>query len=266
MSTRTKVSKAAPAAAVRLGRGRRPQARKLRDAKDAMYREHIMGVAERIFADQGFANARMQDIASAAGVSLGTLYLSYAGKQELHRSLLIERDRQMLDLVLSKRQQTMQKPTSVEQILWFMEAHLHFMLQHPDYLRMQLQEGHAWYHRAAQPTADEQQMWERGMMVLEQVFAWGIAQGLFSPGNSAHQARLLMAMQQSRFANWVMDEMREAHDAVIARIQADFVRQFCRPEIVKKLLSADGASLNPQALKRVRELDKSRLAEQPIGA
>src|SRR3569623_1794934 len=64
-------------AEVQLGRGRRPQARKLRDAKDAMYREHIMEVAERIFADQGFANTKMQDIAAVAGISLGTLYQSY---------------------------------------------------------------------------------------------------------------------------------------------------------------------------------------------
>ena len=38
-----------------LGRGRKPQARKLRDAKDAAYRAHIIEVAERTFAAQNFA-------------------------------------------------------------------------------------------------------------------------------------------------------------------------------------------------------------------
>jgi AcrR family transcriptional regulator len=247
----------APATMVKMGRGRAPRARKLQDAKDALYREHIMDVAERIFAEQGFLNTKMQDIASAAGISLGRLYLSYPGKAELHRGLLIVRDRQMLDQVLGKSKETLQAPQSTEQILWFMETHLSFLLQHPNYLRMQLQEGHAWYHQAAQPTREEQQMWDRGLSVLEQLFSWGIGIGLFSPATAGHQARMLLALQQTRLANWVMDGMRETHETVILRIQADFVRLFCRPEIGAKLLSADGAGLSDKTIKRIRALDST---------
>jgi AcrR family transcriptional regulator len=249
-----RVDQAPPDPAVKLGRGRRPQARKLRDAKDALYREHIMEVAETIFAEQGYAKAKMQDIAAAAGVSLATLYQSYPGKQELYRGLLVARDQQMLEMVLKRSQLGAQVPESVEQVLWIQEGHLHFLLQHPDYLRMQLQEGHAWYHRAAQPTQVEQQMWDRGQALLQTVFSWGIRQGWFCPGNVLHLARLLMAMQQTRFANWVMDGMDEAHESVVRGIQADFVRQFCRPEVVARLMTADGAFLNKRTLESIRAL------------
>ena len=242
-------------AAVKMGRGRAPRARKLQDAKDALYRDHIMEVAERIFAEQGFLNTKMQDIASAAGISLGRLYLSYPGKAELHRGLLIARDQQMLGEVLAKRQESLQAPISVEQLLWFMQTHLHFLLNHPNYLRMQLQEGHAWYHQAAQPTREEQQMWDRGISVLEQVLKWGMAQGFLSPADAGHQARMVLAMQQTRLANWVMDGMREAHEAVVLRIQADFVRLFCRPDIGVKLLTPDGAGLSERSIKRIRAMD-----------
>lgn len=242
-------------AAVKMGRGRAPRARKLQDAKDALYRDHIMEVAERIFAEQGFLNTKMQDISSAAGISLGRLYLSYPGKADLHRALLIVRDRQMLSQVLSERKESLQAPTSIEQLLWFMETHLHFMLDHPNYLRMQLQEGHAWFHQAAQPTHEEQQMWDRGISVLEQVLKWGMAQGFLSPAITGHQARMVLAMQQTRLANWVMDGMREAHEAVILRIQADFVRLFCRPDIGMKLLTPDGTGLSERSVKRIRALD-----------
>jgi AcrR family transcriptional regulator len=93
----TKQDEATPA--VRLGRGRRPLQRRLRDAKDALYRQHILEVAETIFAQHGFAATKMQTIAAKAGVSLATLYQAYANKQALHRSILIERDRQMLAVV-----------------------------------------------------------------------------------------------------------------------------------------------------------------------
>jgi AcrR family transcriptional regulator len=255
MSIRTAAARRASrrsADAPRLGRGRRPQSRKLRDARDALYREHIMEVAERIFAETGFAATRMQDIAAAAGISLATLYQSYPGKEQLHRSLLIARDREMLERVEASAHARV--PQSVEQVLLLMETHLAFLLEHPDYLRMQLKEGYAWYHRAAQPTAEERQMWERGLKNIEAVLDWGVGRRLFSAGNAVDQARMMMAMQQTRFANWVMEGMREPHAAVIGHIQADFVRLCCRPAIAAKLLSDDGSGLNPKTQERIRML------------
>jgi AcrR family transcriptional regulator len=224
----------------------------LRAAKDAMYREHIMEAAERIFADQGFANTKMQDIARAVGVSLSTLYQAYPGKDDLYRAILIGRDAEMMSAVMAKGQQVLQQPQTIERLLWLMETHLRFLLEHPDYLRMQLQQGHAWYHSTAWPSREEQQMWERGLAVLEQVFAWGAKEGFLIPGKAADQGRMMLTLQQTRLANWVMGGTQEPHDTVVARVQADFVRTFCSPETAARLLSADGANLNAESLGQIR--------------
>ena len=243
--------------AVRLGRGRRPQARKLRDARDALYREHILEIAERVFAEQGFAATRMQDIAAAAGISLATLYQSYPGKEDLYRGVLITRDRAMLEAVTSRWSGAIAAPESVEQVLVLMETHLHFLLDHPEYLRLLLRTGYAWYDRAAQPTDAEQQMWERGLRSIEAVLAWGVQRKVFNPGNATDQARLLIASQQARFANWATDGMRQARAEVVAQIQADFVRLLCRPAVAAELLAPDGAGLSARTLARLRELAAS---------
>jgi len=235
-------------------RGRKPQAQELKDAKEALYRRHILSIAESTFAEHGFANTRMQDIAREAGISLGTLYQSYASKQALHRGVLIARDAEMLEDVLRTGQALLQQPQSVEHLLWLQGTHLKFLLEHPDYLRMQLQEGYAWYHDAARPSSEEQQMWMRGITAIEQVFRWGIEQGWLVPGHAAHNARLLMALQQTRLANWVMDGMRTDHDTVVAEIRADFVRQFCRPALAATLLIEDGSALNPETTARIAEI------------
>lgn len=215
-----------------------------------------MEVAERMFAEQGFSNTKMQDIASAAGISLGTLYQSYSGKRELYRRLLVSRDGQMFNEVMTKGQDVLQQtPQSVEQLLWLMEGHVRFLLEHADYLRIQLNEGYAWYHQAAQPSSEEQQMYDRGMQAIEQVLQWGMEQGHFVPGDAGNEARMMMSMQQTRLANWVMDGMQEAHDPVIARIQADFVRQFCRPALVSAMMSDDGTGLDGNVIERIRALD-----------
>jgi AcrR family transcriptional regulator len=239
---------------VRLGRGRRPLQRRLRDAKDALYRQHIQEVAETLFARQGFAATKMQTIAARAGVSLATLYQAYANKKALHRSILIERDRQMLAVVEAHSGPGAATPQSVEQVLMFMSMHLQFLLNHADYLRLQLQEGYAWYHNAARPTCDEQLMWEQGLRQMMRVLAWGMQRKFFSPGDPADLTRLVLVHQQTRLANWVMAGMREPHASVIARIQADFVRMFCVPKQIARLLSPDGAALNAKTLQKIRSL------------
>lgn len=61
--------------------------------EDAMQdkRREILDAAELVFTTRGFAAARMDDIAEAAGVAKGTLYLYFSSKQELFVSLLEER-------------------------------------------------------------------------------------------------------------------------------------------------------------------------------
>ena len=239
------------------GRRRTQAAQALRAAKDALSRDHILDAAERVFADSGFASARMQDVAREAGVSLATLYQFYPGKRELHRAVLVTRDSQMLDAVLQKVQTSLERPQSLVQMLWVQQTHLQFLLERTHYLRMILQEGYAWYHAAAQPTSDEQQLWERGIAAIEQVLAWGVAEGHLVGGNGADQARMVLAMQQTRLANWVAGGMREAHAAVIERVQADFVRQFCRPAVALGLLTEDGANLKPAVLAQIALLNEA---------
>lgn len=241
---------------VTTGRGRRPQSPDLRAAKDALYREHILEVAENIFAEQGYDNTKMKDIAAAAGISLGTLYQSYSGKLELYRGLLITRDNEMMNSAMQRAQKVLQGLQSVEQILWLMQAHVLYLLEHPDYLRIQLQQGYAWYHSAARPSSDEQQLWERGLQMMEQVFNWGTGQGYFVPGKPADQSRLLMSMQQTRLANWVSDGMTDSHESVVSGILADFVRQFCQPKVAAGMMTEDGTAVNVETHQKISAVEE----------
>jgi AcrR family transcriptional regulator len=63
-----------------------------REIRSAARREAILGAALEEFASRGFAAARLDDVASRAGVAKGTIYLYFADKetlfQELVRSML----------------------------------------------------------------------------------------------------------------------------------------------------------------------------------
>lgn len=50
----------------------------------------IQEAAMKVFSEKGFLRATIEDIASAAELSVGTIYLYYRGKEELYVSLLLE--------------------------------------------------------------------------------------------------------------------------------------------------------------------------------
>jgi AcrR family transcriptional regulator len=55
--------------------------------KDARPAE-LLDAAMSVFAEKGFAAARLEDIAARAGISKGTVYLYYASKEDMLRALI----------------------------------------------------------------------------------------------------------------------------------------------------------------------------------
>lgn len=62
--------------------------RALRQARNLSTAQRILAVAEKIFAEQGLAGARMEEIARAAKVNKALLYYYFRSKEELHRFVL----------------------------------------------------------------------------------------------------------------------------------------------------------------------------------
>jgi TetR/AcrR family transcriptional regulator len=62
--------------------------RSLRQARDLSTARRIVATAEDIFAEQGLAGARMDEIARAAKVNKALLYYYFRSKEELHRFVL----------------------------------------------------------------------------------------------------------------------------------------------------------------------------------
>src|SRR5436309_13900668 len=58
-------------------------ARQVEAVKPQMKRERILRAATDVFAQNGYFNAKVSDIAKAAGVADGTIYLYFDGKEDL---------------------------------------------------------------------------------------------------------------------------------------------------------------------------------------
>src|SRR5882724_6203533 len=80
--------RAKPATAWDLAALGRNLPRSLREARDLTTARRIVSAAEEIFAEQGLAGARMDEIARAAKVNKALLYYYFRSKEELHRFVL----------------------------------------------------------------------------------------------------------------------------------------------------------------------------------
>src|SRR6266705_5652004 len=65
-------------------------------------REAILRAATRVFARNGYFNSKVADIASAAGVADGTVYLYFKSKEEILHSIF---DRSMEEAIAAGKKQ-----------------------------------------------------------------------------------------------------------------------------------------------------------------
>lgn len=72
--------------------------------KDEEKRGKILDAATKVFASQGFYNAKMQDIAKEAGVAHGTLYLYFNSKDALLTAIFQEVFGELIEYIRSEIQ------------------------------------------------------------------------------------------------------------------------------------------------------------------
>lgn len=65
------------------------------------YQDEILGAAERVFAERGFAATKISDIARAAGLATGTLYNYFDSKDQILGRLMLRRGDELLASMLA---------------------------------------------------------------------------------------------------------------------------------------------------------------------
>ena len=71
----------------------------MRSAEAESKREHIMLAAERLFADRRFHEITLDEVAKAAGVGKGTIYLYFADKDDLFFQVVMSGFAQLCEIV-----------------------------------------------------------------------------------------------------------------------------------------------------------------------
>lgn len=100
--------------------------------KRARTRAAILDAAEKAFTESGYRGARMEAVAEAADVSVGTIYLHFGNKDGLYFAL-VERAVELFSAYLGQAYQ--EGWTPLEQVVACGDAYLRFHLEHPGAFR-----------------------------------------------------------------------------------------------------------------------------------
>jgi AcrR family transcriptional regulator len=194
-------------------------------AKAEMYRKLIVEAAEQVFAERGYDEAKMQDIALASGIALGTLYTVFPGKVELYGAIQEQRGREMIEGIYRAIQGY---DGVIDACTRGIDAYVRVLVERPAFLRMHLRDGLSWTDPGARRSGEELATLERGMSLAVSLLEVGVERG-YLHGESRPEVilKMMVAAHQVQLQDW-LDRGADQDEVglLIERMQQHFVRAF----------------------------------------
>jgi AcrR family transcriptional regulator len=131
----------------------------------------ILDAARRVFAAKGFHDATLDDVAEAARIAKGTIYLYYPSKQDLYWAALRAG---IVAMVEEAARQMAAGSTAAEKIRAFIASKIHYFEARKDFFKVYFAEfGNALTH-PAEMQREFKQLYLRQAQVLAEVIAEGV--------------------------------------------------------------------------------------------
>ena len=186
----------------------------VRRAREEAYRGLILDAALRVFAAHGYADAKVQEIAEAAGVATGTVYGIFEGKRELYRAIHAANLEE-----LAKRYAEIPGDGPVQQVMLDRSAaSTRFLTERPDYLRLYLREAGRWGFDASDLPAGA------SAFIDEDLYARGVAEGALRDEDPELLHSLAMSAGQVHLFHWLKAGANEPAEDLIERIASHYRR------------------------------------------
>ena len=173
-----------------------------------MRREEILKAAEKIFAQNGFYNSTVAEIAKESEFAIGTLYQFFTNKEELYYTMMIEKFDllyQMLQREVSKHSMCLDKLGCVVEVV------LSFIEQHVDFFKI-----FTWELNVLNSNMNNQlkdQLISKHfayIKLISDIITEGIQEGLLKDGPADDLSTALVGMMNVFSFNWIYNQQQDA--------------------------------------------------------
>jgi AcrR family transcriptional regulator len=197
---------------------------KARRAKEDLYRQLVLEAAEGFFAEKGYDDAKIGEIANASGVSLQTLYSVFPGKAAIYQAIQEAGD-QALHQLSSEQSRDIAEPLPA--VLAGLHATTLYFLEHPDFLKLRLHGGFTWGTEAsAAGSRGRTEAWRLALDRLRAGCQRCIESGVFVDRDPDLIARTIVSMQQVELAHWLESGMKGKPQEVAKSLDDQVERAF----------------------------------------
>ncbi|MEM8605942.1 MAG: TetR/AcrR family transcriptional regulator [Myxococcota bacterium] len=200
-------------------------AARAKNAKATMYRSLIVDAAERLFASQGYERTKIQEIAADSGLSLGTLYSVFEGKSDILDAVHEERLGQLFELA---GQALGTAARAADRLREGNRVFIGWLTEHPDYLRIHLNDGVGWASDPTEVGEDLVDAWRRGIFLIARVIEEAANQGDVYDDDPVLLARVMVSIQQVFMSSWVESGMTGDPEALVDQIDCQLRRTLFR--------------------------------------
>ncbi len=175
-----------------------------REREKLRQRGEILEAAFELFAEKGYHNVCMHEIAEKSEFAIGTLYKFFQNKEDLYKALILEK-RDIFDGAL--RQALKASHDEIKQLRNYVRKKTELFREHIAFIRLYLAESRGASFNLKSDLHDEIRRGYRDLLAsLAGVFASGISQGRFNPIATPH--RLALALDSTInafFLFWIED-------------------------------------------------------------
>jgi AcrR family transcriptional regulator len=224
--------------------------RRLQRERMDLYRRLVCEAAEAVFAEHGFGGARLDQIAAASGVSIGTIYRVFPNrKREIYRAMQDRHGSAAFDVANARGTLVYQQTGNlVKAMLAGIEASVEYFIAHPAFLQTILREEAAWTIGPRRGNASQYAIWKEAAEQTVTAMQMGIAEGTFVDEDPVAMARTWTAVHQAHLGYWLETGRRQSAAEVNARLRRQLLRSFCRPDaLLRELQDPAAMSLSAQS-------------------
>lgn len=205
---------------------------KARKAKEELYRQLILDAAAELFAEKGYDDVKIGEIAEGSGVSPQTLYSVFPGKADIYRAIQEHGDEELHRRAIEDSQSI---TDPLRAMLAGLRATTLFFLEQPNFLKLRLHGGFTWGAEASAAGSRGQTIaWRDALELLRVACKRCIETGVFVDRDPTLIARMVVSMQQVELAHWLDGGMSDDPERVATDLEEHVERAFRRPNTANR--------------------------------
>ncbi len=147
-------------------------------------KKRILKASMDIFSRKGYAASNIREIAKAADISIGTVYIYFKNKEELYKSLIEDKKQELTDRIGAM---CFEEKPATESLKNFIQIHLEYAVKHREFILLHIRE-----HGFSFGIEKKRAFFNQQIEIIEKIIQRGIISDEFRETDARSIASIIM--------------------------------------------------------------------------